>query len=105
MKKLLLNLVNQFQLSAVLHKVEVLRYTPAGFAVLDVILKHSSIQQENELTRKIQFELPAKILGQNALLWQHKQGQTVIVSGFLAQRSIKTIRPLLHIQNIQEYKG
>lgn len=99
------NLVNQFQLSAILHKVDAVRYTPAGIAVLDVVLQHISTQQENGLKRQIHFELPAKILGENALVWQHQQGQQVLVSGFLAQRSMKTIRPLLHIQTIQKYKG
>lgn len=96
---------NQFQLTAVLYKVDAVRYTPAGVPILDVVLKHQSIQQENGVERQIHFELPAKILGNTALLWQHKQGQIVTVNGFLAQRSLKTVRPMLHIQNIQEYKG
>ncbi|XXQ67760.1 primosomal replication protein N [Neisseriaceae bacterium B1] len=98
-------MVNQFQLTARLHKVDVVRYTPAGIPVLDVVLQHHSEQQENGKTRYIQFELPAKILGDIALVWQHKQGEMVVVGGFLAQRSIKTQRPLLHIKSIQEYKG
>lgn len=85
--------------------MDAIRYTPAGIPVLDVVLQHHSEQQENGKTRHIQFELPAKILGEIALVWQHKQGEMVTVSGFLAQRNIKTHRPLLHIQNIQEYKG
>ncbi|MFC2562272.1 MAG: primosomal replication protein N, partial [Kingella oralis] len=36
---------NQFQLTAKLHKVDVLRYTPAGVPVLDVVLQHESMQE------------------------------------------------------------
>ena len=96
---------NQFQLTAILHKIDVLRYTPAGIPVLDVLLQHESWQNENGNECRIFFELPARIIGQNAQAWQHQQGKKVIVTGFLAQKSQKIIRPMLRIQDIQEYKG
>ena len=96
---------NQFTLTACLHKVDALRYTPAGIPVLDVVLQHNSWQQENGKRCQIQFELPAKIIGQNATVWQHKQGEMVTVTGFLAQRSQHIFRPVLRIQHITEYKG
>ena len=98
------NLENCFQLVATLHKVNTVRYTPAGIAVLDVVLQHSSQQQENGTLCQIQFELPAKIIGDSALLWQHQEGQVVHVSGFLAQRNKKSPYPVLRIQNIQHIK-
>lgn len=96
---------NQFILTATLHKVDALRYTPSGVAVLDVVLLHVSQQQENGLPCEIKFELPAKIIGQNATIWQHEQGKKVTVTGFLAQKSQRIFRPMLRIQNITEYKG
>ncbi|CRZ20682.1 primosomal replication protein N [Kingella kingae] len=96
---------NQFILTACLHKVDVLRYTPAGVAVLDVVLQHESWQEENGLKHQVRFELPAKIIGQNAQVWQYRQGEMVTVTGFLAQRSQRIIRPILRIQHITEYKG
>ena len=96
---------NQFQLTARLHKVDVLRYTPAGVPVLDVVLQHESMQEENGLQHQVKFELPAKIIGEQAKAWQHKIGTMVEVSGFLAQRSQRIFRPVLRIQNIHEYKG
>lgn len=96
---------NQFTLTALLLKVDTLRYTPAGVAVLDVVLQHDSWQEENGLKCQVKFELPAKIIGQNAIAWQYRQGEMVQVSGFLAQRSLKMVRPLLRIQHITEYKG
>ena len=85
--------------------MDVLRYTPAGVPVLDVVLQHESVQEENGLRHQVKFELPAKIIGEQAKAWQHKIGTMVEVSGFLAQRSQRFFRPVLRIQNIQEYKG
>ena len=96
---------NSFSLTAVLAKTDVLRYTPSGVPVLDVVLHHESWQDENGAKYLVRFDLPAKILGKEAEIWQHKQGSPVRVGGFLAQRSKNTARPLLHIQNIQENKG
>ncbi|ULJ68613.1 primosomal replication protein N [Wielerella bovis] len=96
---------NQFTLTATLYKVDSLRYTPAGIPVLDVVLQHDSWQNENGALCQIKFELPAKIIGQNAQAWQHRQGEIVTVSGFLAQKSQRILRPMLRIQNITEYKG
>lgn len=92
-------------MTATLHKVDVLRHTPAGIPVLDVVLRHESWQDENGTPCLIKFELPAKIIGQNAQAWQHKQGEIVTVTGFLAQRSQRMIYPVLRIQHITEYKG
>ena len=96
---------NQFTLTAILQRVDVLRYTPSGTPILDVMLQHESWQEENHIPCQIKFELPARIIGQNAQAWQHQQGKKVIVTGFLAQKSQKIIRPMLRIQDIQEYKG
>ncbi|MDK4689238.1 primosomal replication protein N [Kingella negevensis] len=96
---------NQFELTATLYKVDTLRYTPAGVPVLDVVLQHESWQEENGSCCQVKFELPAKIIGQDAQAWQHKQGKMVSVTGFLAQRSQRILRPVLRIQHITEYKG
>lgn len=96
---------NNFQLTALLFHTEGLRYTPAGAAVLDIVLKHESTQYENGVACKINFQLPARIIGPNAQLWQHQQGKIVTVKGFLAQQSQRISRPMLRIQSIQEYKG
>ena len=57
---------NTFRLSAVLHKVGALRYTPAGVPVLDVVLKHESWQQDNGSPYLAKFELAGKIIGSDA---------------------------------------
>lgn len=96
---------NAFLLTAELTQTDTLRYTPAGVPVLEVILKHESWQMENGQKCLVKFELPAKILGKQAQQWQHRENVKVTVSGFLAQRSQRIFRPILRIQNIQEYKG
>lgn len=96
---------NSFRLTALLYKTDILRYTPAGVAVLDLTLQHESWQHENGIPHLIRFELPAKLIGPEAEKWQYRQGQHVNVSGFMAQRSRRTFRPVLHIQTITEYKG
>ena len=83
---------NTFRLSAVLHKVGALRYTPAGVPVLDVVLKHESWQQDNGSPYLAKFELAGKIIGSDAQAWQHREGEQVDVAGFLAQRSLKHIK-------------
>ena len=92
-------------MTAVLHQVDALRYTPAGVPVLNVILQHESWQNENETPCKIVFQLPARIIGSKAIQWQHQQGKCVLVKGCLAQQSQRNTRPMMRIQNIQEYKG
>lgn len=96
---------NEFRLAALLLSVAPLRYTPSGTAVLEVVLRHESEQEENGINRLIRFDLPAKIIGSEALNWQHKAGVCVSVGGFLAQKSQRTPRPVLHILHITEYKG
>ncbi len=96
---------NLLTLTAQIAECGTLRYTPAGIPVLDMVLRHESWQQENGQQCLVKFEMPAKILGKEALQWQHRQQTMVEVSGFLAQRSQRFNKPVLRIQNIQEYKG
>lgn len=96
---------NRFSLTAELAQVGALRRTPAGTAVLDVLLAHESWQHENGTPYLAKFTLAAKIVGNEAQAWQHRQGVMVHIGGFLVQSSRQNPRPLLHIQTIQEYKG
>ncbi|MDO5640005.1 MAG: primosomal replication protein N [Neisseria sp.] len=96
---------NLLRLTAQISQCGDIRYTPAGLPVLDLVLKHESWQLENGQQCLVKFELQAKILGEEALQWQHRQNTVVEVTGFLAQRSQRFPRPVLRIQNIQEYKG
>lgn len=96
---------NQLDLTAQIIECGILRYTPAGIPVLDLVLKHESWQEENGQKCLVKFELPAKIIGEQALQWQCRKNDMVEVKGFLAQRSQRFPKPVLRIQNIQEHKG
>ncbi|MFP5074925.1 primosomal replication protein N [Neisseria sp. WLZKY-1] len=96
---------NLLTLTARIAKCGVLRYTPTGVPVLDLMLEHESMQRENNLPCTVRLEIQAKIVGKDALIWQHRENSTVRVSGFLAAKNQRYPKPILRIQNIQEYKG
>lgn len=96
---------NQLSLIAQIKTVQAVRYTPAGLPVLMLWLSHESWQTENAERYLAKFEIEAKIIGEAAIRWQHSAGSMVKVSGFLAQKGRRYPKPILHIQNIYEYKG
>lgn len=96
---------NLFTLTAIIAGCAPLRYTPAGIPVLDIVLRHESWQEENGQRYLARLEMPAKIIGKEALVWQHREQTVVETSGFLTQKSQRYGKPVLRIQNIKEYKG
>ena len=96
---------NTVSLTARIKDADTLRYTAAGTAVLGLMLEHESWQTEAGEPYLARFELQAKLIGEQAKLWQHKAGSMVDISGFLAAYSQKYRRPILHIQTIIENKG
>jgi hypothetical protein len=96
---------NTVSLTARIKDADILRYTPAGTAVLGLMLEHESWQTEAGEPYLARFELQAKLIGEQAKLWQHKAGSMVDISGFLTAYSQKYRRPILHIQTIIENKG
>lgn len=82
-----------------------MRYSPAGIAVLGLVLEHESWQTEAGEAYLARCEIRAKLIGEQAEIWQNKVGSVVEVSGFLAAYSQKYRRPILHIQTIDENKG
>lgn len=87
-------------LTATVLTVAPLRYTPAGMPLLQMQLQHDSEQQEAGLNRKVQCQLPAVLIGDNAKL-PLQSGDCIKVKGFLAQRSAKSTQVVLHIQQLQ----
>ncbi|ENX7221749.1 primosomal replication protein N, partial [Neisseria gonorrhoeae] len=88
---------NLVSLAALIEKAFPIRYTPAGIPVLDIILKHESWQEENGQQCLVQLEIPARILGRQAEEWQYRQGDCATVEGFLAQKSRRSLMPMLRI--------
>ena len=93
---------NQLCLSAHIQRVEALRFTPAGLPVLVLHLAHESWQEELGERYLARVTLEAKLMGEEARHWQHKEDSTVRVSGFLAHKHQRSAKPVLHIQQIHE---
>ncbi len=93
--------MNTLVIAATVLKTEPLRYTPAGLALLQLQLQHSSEQQEAGMQRKVQCQLSAVLIGDQA----HRSvqvGDTIKAKGFLAQRSAKSTQLVMHIQDFQQ---
>jgi primosomal replication protein N len=91
--------VNRLQLSATLVERSALRYTPAGIPVIEAQLQHRSQAVEAGMERRLDFPLdviavgePAKQLAGEAL------GEHLQLSGFLAPRSRRSARLMVHVQ-------
>jgi primosomal replication protein N len=98
--------LNRLELSGRLLELGKLRYTPAGVAAVEFKLGHESEQDEAGGRRSIQaevnaiaFETQAKLLGGRPL------GSPVKVQGFLAAKSKRSKRLVLHITNIEFVEG
>lgn len=92
---------NCLQLDGVVLREEPLRYTPAGLPTLQCWLQHRSRQNQTEFERQVFFEIQTVIIGPQALNLASKlAGKQVSVSGFIAQRSQRNTRLVLHVQDI-----
>jgi primosomal replication protein N len=93
---------NRLELCGDVTEVAELRYTPAGIPILGFTLRHSSQQNEAGMTRKVECEIPAVVIG--ALAEASKgllAGGAVRVAGFLARRSLNSRQLILHINELE----
>ena len=90
--------INAVRLSGRLLTREALRYTPAGVPVLTFTLVHESQQIEARAPRQVSLEIDAVAIGGVALeLNKVEQGGAVRVRGFMANRSKRSRRAMLHV--------
>ena len=83
---------------------DTLRYTPAGIPALDLTLEHESVQREAQLARTVKAVVDAVALGEVArALDALDMGSTVSVAGFLANRSRRSTRVILHIDEFETH--
>jgi len=93
---------NEVRLSATVSAREILRYTPAGIPVMSVTLAHQSTQVEAGVPRQVQASMEAVALGPLAQRMDRVQiGQGVRVTGFLANRSRRSRRVVLHVNEFE----
>lgn len=91
--------MNRVFLNATLIERTALRYTPAGVAVIEAQLQHQSDAIEAGVSRRLQFPFGAIALGESAKqLANESLGSELSLSGFLAPRSRRSSRLLVHVQ-------
>ncbi len=93
---------NRLVLDGPLTELDSLRYTPAGIERIEMKIRHASTQQEAGAPRQVQCEVSALALGEAARQAAKLQvGQRVVAEGFLAQRSLRSMQLVMHIDNIK----
>ena len=98
--------MNQVALSGRLLELGALRYTPAGVAALEFKLAHESEQAEASARRTVQAEVSAIAFEAQAKLLAGRPLQSSLrVQGFLAARSKRSKKLLLHVTNIEFIEG
>jgi primosomal replication protein N len=93
---------NRLVIDGQLTELDSLRYTPAGIERIEMKIRHASTQQEAGTPRQVQCEVSALALGEAARQAVKLQvGQRVVAEGFLAQRSLRSMQLVMHIDNIK----
>lgn len=93
---------NQTIICGRIAKLGVLRYTPAGVAVIEFTINHVSRQKEAGVARQIIFDILAVALGQLALtVTGFKVNNTVKLTGFINRKSHMNHQLVLHTDHIE----
>ena len=83
-----------------------LSYTPAGLATVQFLLRHESEQEEAGGRRKVQAEIGAVAFETQArLISQSRLDARVTLKGFLAAKSRRSKKPVLHVTDIEFMEG
>jgi len=96
------SLNNRLQLHAQITAKEVVRYTPAGVALLDLELQHVSTQPEAGADRQVEVVLAAKAAGDLA----YRLEQVALLApcrftGFIARKSRNSRYIVFHITGFE----
>ncbi len=93
---------NRLVIAGQLVELDIMRYTPAGIARMEMKIRHASLQREAGAERQVQCDITALALGEAAQQAVRLQaGQQVRAEGFLAQRSLRNTQLILHIESIK----
>ena len=83
-----------------------MRFTPAGIPVVEFKVTHESEQDEAGKKRKVQAEMPAIAFDAQArLIAGSKLGVEARLQGFLAAKSKRSRRLVLHVNHIEFAEG
>ena len=90
--------MNQIRLRAAPVAKSALRYTPAGIPVAELSLRHDGAVSEAGIERQLGFEFPAIAVGPVAIaLDREPLGKALDVAGFIAPKSRRSSRLIVHI--------
>jgi primosomal replication protein N len=92
--------VNKLVLSGTVTALDALRYTPAGLPLVSFVILHTSENNEAGLSRKVECEVNAVIMGDLAKT-NIQLGSQIKAAGFIAKRSAKSTQLVMHIQKIE----
>jgi len=82
-------------------KLGVLRYTPAGIAIIEFTIHHVSRQMEAGVVRQIICEVLAVAMGQLALtVAEFRIDSAVKLTGFINRKSHLNQQLMLHVNHI-----
>lgn len=83
-------------------ELDQLRYTPAGIPLLNITFRHTSIQNEAGMKRQVECEIQAVAMDDLAKKAATLGiGEKIKVAGFLAKKSLKNDRLILHINELE----
>ena len=93
--------MNNFSLDGEVVYLEKIRSTPAGLAVLSLRIKHTSRQTEASLSKIVNLEIEAVVIGEltKEIL---TVGDTYLFHGFLEKKSLKSNQNIFHITQINK---
>jgi primosomal replication protein N len=98
--------MNRIKLAGTLRSRGPLRSTPAGVAVIEFIAGHVSEQDEAGIKRRVECEIDCVAMEATAgLVNAVPLGSGLMMSGFLAARSLKNRTLVLHVKNIEFQEG
>ena len=90
--------MNQLRISAIPVARSALRYTPAGVAVGEGSYRHDGAVREAGDERDLAFEFAAIAVGPIAVALEREPlGQPITISGFIAPRSRRSSKLIVHI--------
>ena len=90
--------MNLIQISGTLTSREAVRYTPAGIVVFEGVFHHRTELTEAGRVRKLEYDFPAIAFGATAeALNASPLGVDMTIKGFLAPRTMRSTRLIVHI--------
>lgn len=97
---------NSLEIEGLLVERSPRRLTPAGVPVVEGVLEHCSSVAEAGVEREIRATVPFVAVGDNALpLTDAPLGLRVKASGFIAAKSLKNGRLVLHVTELRFVEG